>query len=65
MNPAVHGGRCLADGHDRDRVQEFFGSGVFDQVAAGAHAQRREDLLVLVVGGQHDDPDPLPGLGRH
>jgi hypothetical protein len=39
----------------RDRAQDLGGWGVFEQEAAGPGAQRAQDVLVGVEGGQDDD----------
>jgi hypothetical protein len=50
------GQQRLACGDHLDGVQQLAGAGVLDQVAAGTYPQHREDLLVLLLGAQHDDP---------
>ena len=39
-----------------DRAHELGGLDVLEQVAGGARAQRREELVVVAEAGQHDHP---------
>ena len=56
--PAGDGGgeQRLARGDDRDGVEQLFRRGVFQHEPAGAAAERLEDVLVLVEGGDDEDP---------
>ena len=60
--PTGHGGgeqRVAARDHP-DRRDQLGRPDVLEQEAAGAGPQRREHVLVEVVGGEHDDPGRLP-----
>ena len=56
--PARHRGRQqrLAGGHDADCVDELLGRRVLQEEAAGAGAQRLEDVVVLLEGRQDQHP---------
>ena len=42
--------------HDPDGVNELFGRRVLEQESAGSGAQRVEDVLISLEGGEDDDP---------
>ena len=46
----------MAAGDGAHRLDEVLGVGVLEQEAAGPGAETREDVVVLVEGGEDDDP---------
>ncbi|MDH6614991.1 hypothetical protein M2163_002099 [Streptomyces sp. SAI-135] len=61
MRPAGHPGReeRVALDHRPHGTQEFRRFGVLDQEAGGTGADRLEDVLVELEGGEHDHPHVL------
>jgi hypothetical protein len=51
------GQQGVAGGHDLDGVDQVLGGDVLEQEPAGPGAQRRQDVLVEVEGGQDQHPD--------
>ena len=49
---AVHG---ITGGDGTDGADDLLAVGALDEVAAGAGAQRGEDVLVVLVHGEHED----------